>query len=45
MSRRNGNCELWPVTKTTWHRKWGVWFAGEVQYSKDLKELLDIIDI
>lgn len=45
MSRHNSSCRLWPAAKTTWHREWGMWLIGELQYSKDLQELLDIFDI
>jgi hypothetical protein len=45
MSRQDSSCKLWPATKASWHHNWGVWLAGELQYSKDLKELLDVVDI
>lgn len=45
MKRHDSSGKLWPVAQQTWHHNWGVWLAGELQYSEDLKELLDVIDI
>lgn len=45
MNRHDSGRRLWPVAKATCHREWGMWVFGELQYSKDLQELLDIVDI